>query len=112
MSELTWGLVVAYSEVWRNIATDVGKTTAGAVLGSTADLGGTLPDDLGEMTPVLEVGHVWLRFAVKTVEVVHLAVIEEISNNGRDVVRLNTGSDVLAVSSTGGSAARTSVISR
>lgn len=109
---VTWRLVVANGEVRRYVGADIRKTLRSAVLRVATNVSGAFPDDLGEMTPVLEVGHVWLRFAVKTVEVVHLAVIEEISNNGRDVVRLNTGSDVLAVSSTGGSAARTSVISR
>lgn len=79
--------------------TDVGKTTR-AVLSGTADLGSTLPDELREVAPLLEVGHVGVGLAVKVVVVVNLAVVEELSDDSRDVVSFNTSGDVLAVTTT------------
>ena len=96
---LTWWSVVADGEVRSNVRADVGET-AWAVLSSATDSGGALPDDLGEVTPVLEVGHVWVGLAVETVEPVDFTVVEEVRDDGRDVVSLDTSSDVLTVSTT------------
>lgn len=70
---------------------------AGAVLGGTADFRGSLPHDLAEVTPVLEIGHGWLSLAVESVVPIHFTVVEQISDDGGDVVRLHAGSNVLAV---------------
>ena len=66
-------------------------------MSSAADLGGSLPDDLREVTPVLEVAHVGVGLAIETVEVVDFAVVEQVRDNGRDVAGLDTGSNVLTV---------------
>jgi hypothetical protein len=94
---LTWALVVAHSEVGSNVRTDVGQTLAGAVLSVTSEVGRLLPDNLGEVAPVLEVGHVWLVLAVETVVPAHLAVVEQVGDDGRDVVGGDTSGNVLAV---------------
>jgi len=52
---------------------------------------------------VLEVGHVWVGLAVKTVEPVDLTVVEQLGNDSGDVVGWDTSSNVLAVSSSTGS---------
>ena len=54
------------------------------------------------MTPVLEVGHVWVGLAVKTVEEVDFTVVEEVGNDCGDVGGLDTGGNVLTVSTTVG----------
>lgn len=105
--------VVADGEVGRNIAANVAKTVravafAGAVDGSAADRGGALPDDLGEVTIAVEhsIGHVARGgLAVEGVEVHHLGVVELLGDDGRDVVLVGTGRDVLAVVGVAGSAA-------
>lgn len=61
---LTRTLVVADGEVWRDTSADVGETV-GAVLGVASDVGGVLPHDLAEVTPLLEVGHVGAVLAVQ-----------------------------------------------
>lgn len=96
---LTRGTVVADSEVGRDVLTNVGKT-ARAVLSGTADLGSTLPDKLREVTPLFEVGHVRVGLAVKVGVVTNFAVVEELSNDSRDVVSLDTSGNVLTVVAT------------
>lgn len=76
--------------------TNVGKA-ARAVLSGTADLGGTLPDKLGEVTPFLEVGHVRVGLAVEVGVVADLAVVEQLGDDSRNVVGLDTSGDVLTV---------------
>jgi hypothetical protein len=95
-SRLTRGTVVADSEVRRDVLTNVGKT-ARAVLSGTADLGSTLPDELGEVTPLFEVGHVRVGLAVEVGVVANFAVVEELGDDSRDVVSLNTSGNVLTV---------------
>jgi len=101
----SWG-VVADSEVRRHAAASVGKTAAGAVVGCAADLGGALPDDLGEVAPAIESGVVvdvrWGRLAEKASEVADLVVVEELGDDRGDVAGWRTGSNVLAVASTVG----------
>jgi hypothetical protein len=82
--------------VRRDVLTDVGKT-ARAVLSGTADLGGTLPDKLREVTPLFEVGHVRVGLAVEVGVVADFAVVEELGDDSRDVVGLDTGGNVLTV---------------
>ena len=50
------------------------------------------------MAPVLEVRHVRLRLAVKAVVPSDLTIVEELGDDGRDIVRLYTRSNVLAIS--------------
>ena len=69
-------------------------------MGDASNMRGALPDDLGEVTPVLEVAHIGLSLAVEVREVLDLAVVEEIRNDGGDIVALNSGRDVLAVPTT------------
>ena len=76
--------------------TDVGKT-ARAVLSGTADLGGALPDKLREVTPLLEVGHVRIGLAVEIGVVADLAVVEQLGDDSRNVVGLDTSGNVLSV---------------
>jgi len=96
----TWVLVVADGEVRRDEAANVGKTLGGAVGGGAANMGGTLPDDLGEVAPLLEVGHVGVGMSVQILVPANLAVVEQIGDDGGDVARWNTRSDVLAVPAT------------
>lgn len=96
--ELTSRLVVADGEVSRNVATSVAETLARAVNSGAADLSGGLPDDLAEVTPLVESRHVGRVLAVLALEETNLAVVEELSDDSRDVVSLDTSSDVLAVS--------------
>lgn len=96
---LTRGTVVADSEVRSDILTDVCKT-ARAVLSSAANLGSTLPDELREVAPLLEVGHVGVGLAVKVVVVANLTVVEELSDDSRNVVSLDTSGDVLTITTT------------
>jgi hypothetical protein len=82
--------------VRRDVLTNIGKT-ARAVLSGTADLGGTLPDELREVTPLFEVGHVRVGLAVEVGVVANFAVVEELSDDSRNVVGLDTGGNVLTV---------------
>lgn len=52
------------------------------------------------MTPLLEVGHVWVLLTVKAIEPINLAVVEEVGDDSGDVGSLDTGGDVLTVSTT------------
>lgn len=105
----TGRLVVADCEDWCDIAADTLETArAAAIIGGTSNLGGSLPDDLGEMTPavesidVVDVGRCGL--AVQSVEVTSLVVVEELGDDGGHVVGGAAGSDVLAVSAAIGGA--------
>lgn len=97
---LTRRLVVANGEVRGDVATSVGKTGRGAVDSGAANLSGALPDDLGEVTPLVEVAHVGGLLAVLALVKTNLAVVEKLGDDSRNVVSLDTGSDVLAVSAT------------
>lgn len=97
---VAWALVVADGEVWRNVAAHAGKALLRAVLSGTADGSSTLPHDLREVTPVLEVGHAWLSLAIEVGEPPNFTVVEQIGDDRRDVVGLNTGSDVLTIATT------------
>lgn len=61
---------------------------------------GALPDDLGEVAPVLEVGHAGLSLAVETIVPADLAVVEQVGDDGGDVVARYTCGDVLTVATT------------
>ena len=95
----TWALVVADSEVRRHVGASVAKAV-GAVLSRAADLGGRLPHDLAEVTPVLEVDHARAGLAVETIVPVDLAVVEHVGDDTVDTLLVDTSSDVLAVATT------------
>ena len=80
----------------RDVLTNIGKT-ARAVLSGTADLGSTLPDKLREVTPFLEVSHVRVGLAVEVGVVADLAVVEQLGDDSRNVVGLDTSGNVLSV---------------
>lgn len=87
----------------RNVATSVCKAAAGAIVCGTSDLGGTLPDDLREVSPAIKSGIVidigWGGLAIEAIEIADLVVVEEISDDGRDVASWSTSCDVLTVAS-------------
>jgi len=80
-----------------DVATGVGQALRRAVDGGAADLGGVLPHDLAEVAPLVEVGHVRVFLAVELIVEGDLAVVEQLGDDRRDIVSLNTSSDVLAV---------------
>ena len=94
---VTWRLVVANSEVRLYVRADASKTLRRAVLRDTTNVSCALPDNLGEMAPMLEVGHIRLSLAVETGVPADLAVVEQIGDDSRNVVGLNTGSNILTV---------------
>jgi hypothetical protein len=104
-SHVTLCLVVADGEVRSHVATGVGQLLRRAVNSGAADLGGVHPDHLGEVTPLVEVGHdrvfgvrVGGVGGVQVVVVTNLAVVEQLSDDRGNVVSLDTGSDVLTIS--------------
>jgi hypothetical protein len=82
--------------VGSDVLTSVGKT-ARAVLSGTSDFGGSLPHELREVTPLLKLAHVGAGLAVEVGVVANFAVVEELGNDSRDVVGLDTGGNVLTV---------------
>lgn len=100
---LTWSLVVADSEVGGHASASVGKT-ARAVDSGAADLGGSGPDNLGEVAPsvesrlVVDVG--WCGLSVHGGEVARFVVVEQLGDDRGDVAGRAAGGDVLAVSTT------------
>ena len=54
-------------------------------MGSASNLGSTLPDDLGEVSPSGEVGHIWVGLAVlRGWEKVKLAIVPHVGDDTRD----------------------------
>lgn len=98
-SFLTRVLVVADSEVRRDVAANIAETV-GAVGSVASNVGSALPDDLGEVAPLLEEAHVWVCEAVVAGVKGLLSVVEEVGDDGGDVGRLDTSCNVLAVSTT------------
>jgi len=92
-------LVVADGEVRRRTSQgSVSSKTARAVLSEAANVGGRLPDDLGEVTPDLEVGRV-LNTVVRLVGI-DLAVVELVGDDLSDIPGRGSSRDVLAVATT------------
>jgi hypothetical protein len=99
-------VVVANGEERCDVATGVGKTLGGAVDSGATNRSGVLPDDLGHVAPHVEVAVVEaIVLVLATLAVVAsvsvgtlLAVVEELGNDSRDVVALDTSGDVLTVS--------------
>ena len=104
-SHVTLCLVVADGEVRSHVAASVGQVLRRAIDSSAADLSGVDPDHLGEVTPLVEVGHervfgvlVVGVGGVQVVVVTNLAVVEQLGDDRGNVVSLDTGSDVLTIS--------------
>jgi hypothetical protein len=117
----TCRLVVADGEDGCDIRADVTETLrtiapASAVNGSTANKGCSLPDDLSEVTISVKGGLIvdvgWSSLAVKTGVVRGLVVVEELSDNRCYIVSRAASSNVLAKSSTVGSAIKKSARAR
>lgn len=72
-------------------------------MSGATDVGSVFPDDLREVSPQLEVIHGGLSLAIEPIKPADFAVVEQVGDDGRDVVCLDTGSDVLAVPSATGS---------
>merc|ERR1712070_918280 len=89
-------VVVADREVWRDVGTNVSKAVGRAVLGGTTNDSSPLPDDLGEVTVVVEVA-TWVGLAVVRGVGVDLSIVPEVGDNIRDLIGSQTSSDVLAV---------------
>ena len=60
-------------------------------------MGGTLPHNLGEVTPSIEVGHTGVGLAVQALEVSHLVVVHQVGDHLSNLVRGDTISNVLAI---------------
>merc|ERR1719282_50132 len=89
-------VVVADSEVRRNVGANVGKTAGRAVLGGATNDGSSLPDDLGEVTIVCEVA-TWVGLAVVRGVRINFVVVPEVGDDIGDLIGSQTSSDVLAV---------------
>lgn len=110
--KITCGVVVADREVRCNVAPSAGKTLRGAVDSGAANRSGVAPDYLREVAPDVEVIIVEAIDAVAVRVLVLgslavvagvvvgplLCVVEELSDNSRDVAALDASGDVLAVS--------------
>ena len=98
VGRLTCRAVVANSEGDRRGGIDVAK--ARAVDSGASDLGGSLPDDLREVAPFLEQGHVWGGLSVEVLEVTHFIVIHQVGDHDSNFISRGTVANVLAVSAT------------
>lgn len=87
--------VVADGERQRRAGVNVAQAVAHH--GRAADVGGALPDDLGEMAPLLEVGHARARLTVGDREVADLVVVHQVGDQHANLVILHTVSNVLTV---------------
>jgi hypothetical protein len=96
--KLTWRAVVADGEGDGRAGIDVAKAVASN--SSTANLGGSFPHNLGEMTPFLEQAHVGAGLSIEVLKVTNLVVIHQVGDHDSNVVRGGTVTDVLAVSAT------------
>ena len=73
---------------------------AGAVGGEAAQLGGANPQNLGNVTPLMEGGHVEVRLTVIRREESDLVVVKLVANDVADLSGTVAGSDVLTVAAT------------
>jgi hypothetical protein len=114
---LTSWEVVAYREPGAHVLED---GTCRAELSSTANTGGGLPNNLGVVTPVLEVAHIRGRLAIRIGwEEVDFAIVPHVGNclsnscGGTKGFRICSGTidrDVLTVSTSAGRPARVSMM--
>ena len=93
---LTSWLIIAHSEIRRNIGCDTSETI-GAVLSVTSDFGGSLPYDLRKVTPSLEICHVW--FAIIPWIEHHFVVVHLVGDHSVYLTIWSSCTNVLAISS-------------
>lgn len=92
---LTGRAVVANSEGDCDGRVNVTKTVAGH--GSATNVGGTLPHNLGEVAPSIEVVHAGVSLAIQGLEVAHLVVVHQVGDHLSNLFRGDTISNVLAI---------------
>jgi len=92
---VTGGRVVADSEGHGGARIDVAEFVTHH--GRAANVGGALPDDLGEVAPLLELGHARAIRAVGGREVADLVVVHQVRDHHANLALLNAVSDVLAI---------------
>jgi hypothetical protein len=96
---LTRRLEVADSKGWRDVRANVGQGVT--YLNRAADRKGVFPDDLGEVTPFLEVGHVRVVISVSRIEP-DLVVVHQVGDQLVSLVGEKPSTDVLAIATTAG----------
>jgi hypothetical protein len=94
-SVVTRRVVIADGEGERVAGVDVAETVTHH--GGAADVGSALPDNLGEVAPLLEVGHAGVGLTVGGGEVFDLVVVHQIGDHDTNFAGLDTVADVLAV---------------
>ncbi len=87
--------VVAHSEGQGLGGIDIAKRVADN--GSTANLFSALPDDLREVAPLFEEGHVGVRLSIKVLIIAHLIVVHQVGDHNSNFICRGTIADVLAV---------------
>jgi len=92
-------LEVADSKDWRDVRANVGQGVT--YLNRAADRKGVFPDDLGEVTPFLEVGHVRVVISVSRIEP-DLVVVHQVGDQLVSLVGEKPSTDVLAIATTAG----------
>lgn len=108
--ELTWIFVVADCEERGNITCHVCQTGRRAILCITGNGGGVLPHKLGEMAPMLKVGHIRIGLTVETGKPIDLTVVKQIADDGSNVVFCDTCSNVLPITTAASSPETESVM--
>lgn len=94
-SVVTRGEVVADGEWERPARVDVSEAVAHH--SSAADVGGALPNDLGEVTPLREIGHAGVGLSVGGGKVFNLVVVHQVGEHDAHLACLDTIADVLSV---------------
>merc|ERR1712070_1036313 len=84
-------VVVADREVRRNVGANIGKAVGRAVLSGAANDSSSLPDDLGEVTVIVEVA-TWVGLAVVRGVRSNFVVVPEVGDDIRDLIGSQTSS--------------------
>ena len=92
---ITRGGVVADGEGKRPARVDISEAVAHH--SSAADVGGVFPNDLGEVTPFLEIGHAGVGISIGGGEVFNLVVVHQVGKHDTNLACLDPIADVLAV---------------
>jgi hypothetical protein len=83
MSIVSWRGVVADGEIWSNIRS---RHLEDVTLNSrTPNFMSVSPNNLREMTPLMEGGHVWAVLAIETFVCRSFTVVHAIGDHGRDI---------------------------
>jgi len=98
-SVVAWWPIVADGEVRLDAIGSTGILERGTRRRGTSHSGCGLPDDLAEVAPLLEVGHVRVGLTIP-LEQRHLVVIEDVGDHRSDVAGWSTSADVLTITST------------